>query len=76
MQSEYNLDYISFKGRGYSGDIKTGIYSIILKVCNGDFIDYIDLSTVKSIDNVIEVDNVSYRIFKSNLKNRLMLEVK
>lgn len=76
LQSEYNLDYISFKGSGNIGDIKTGIYSIILKVCNGDFIDYIDLSTVKSIDNVIEVDNVSYRIFKSNLKNRLMLEVK
>lgn len=76
LQSSYNLDYISFKGTGNINDIKKGIYSIILKVRNGEFVDYIDLTTAKNMDNTITKDGTSYRIFKSNLKNRLMLEVK
>ena len=76
LQSSYNLDYISFKGTGNINDIEKGIYSIILKVRNGEFVDYIDLTTAKNMDNTITKDGTSYRIFKSNLKNRLMLEVK
>lgn len=76
LQSSYNLDYISFKGTGNINDIEKGIYSIILKVRNGEFVDYIDLTTAKNMDNTITKDSTSYRIFKSNLKNRLMLEVK
>lgn len=76
LQSSYNLDYISFKGTGNINDIEKGMYSIILKVRNGEFVDYIDLTTAKNMDNTITKDGTSYRIFKSNLKNRLMLEVK
>lgn len=76
LQSSYNLDYISFKGSGNINDIEKGMYSIILKVRNGEFVDYIDLTTAKNMDNTITKDGTSYRIFKSNLKNRLMLEVK
>lgn len=76
LQSSYNLDYISFKGTDNIGNIGKGMYSIILKVRNGEFVDYIDLTTAKNVDNTITKDGTSYRIFKSNLKNRLMLEVK
>lgn len=76
LQSSYNLDYISFKGTGNINDIEKGMYSIILKVRNGEYVDYIDLTTAKNMDNTITKDGTSYRIFKSNLKNRLMLEVK
>lgn len=76
LQSSYNLDYISFKGTGNINDIEKGMYSIILKVRNGEYVDYIDLTTAKNMDNTITKDGASYRIFKSNLKNRLMLEVK
>lgn len=76
LQSSYNLDYISFKGTDNIGNIGKGMYSIILKVRNGEFVDYIDLTTAKNVDNTITKDGASYRIFKSNLKNRLMLEVK
>lgn len=76
LQSSYNLDYISFKGTGNINDIEKGMYSIILKVRNGEFVDYIDLTTAKNMDNTITKDGTSYRIFKSNLKNRLMLEAK
>lgn len=76
LQSSYNLDYISFKGTDNIGNIGKGMYSIILKVRNGEFVDYIDLTTAKNVDNTITKDGTTYRIFKSNLKNRLMLEVK
>lgn len=76
LQSSYNLDYISFKGTDNINDIEKGMYSIILKVRNGEYVDYIDLTTAKNMDNTITKDGTSYRIFKSNLKNRLMLEVK
>lgn len=76
LQSSYNLDFISFKGSKNISDIKNGMYSLILKVRNGEFVDYIDLTTAKNIDSTISKDGVSYRIFKSNLKNRIMLEVK
>lgn len=76
LQSSYNLDYISFKGTGNINDIEKGMYSIILKVRNGEYVDYIDLTTAKNMNNTITKDGTSYRIFKSNLKNRLMLEVK
>lgn len=72
----FNLDYISFKASEDINSISKGNYMMILKISNGDYVDYIDLSTTKSINNSIEINEKSYRIYKSNLKNRLMLEIK
>ncbi|MCI6878310.1 MAG: glucosaminidase domain-containing protein [Solobacterium sp.] len=77
LSSSYNLDYISFKANSNLSDLKKGIYAIVMKLENGEFVDYIELNNLSGLElPEINFNGINYRFFTSNIRNRLMLEVK
>ena len=77
LNSSYNLDYISFKANSNLSDLKKGTYAIVMKLENGEFVDYVELNNLSGLElPEINVDGINYRFFTSNIRNRLMLEVK
>ena len=77
LNSSFNLDYISFKANGNLSDLNKGTYVLIMKLENGDYVDYVELNNLSGLDlPEINVDGTNYRFFTSNIRDRLMLEVK
>lgn len=77
LDSSYNLDYISFKASGNLADLKKGTYLLIMKLENGDYVDYVELNNLSGLNlPELKVNGINYRFFTSNIRDRLMLEVK
>ena len=77
LNSSFNLDYISFKANGNLSDLKKCTYVLIMKLENGDYVDYVELNNLSGLDlPEVNVDGTNYRFFTSNIRDRLMLEVK
>ena len=77
LNSSFNLDYISFKANGNLSDLNKGTYVLIMKLENGDYVDYVELNNLSGLDlPEVNVDGTNYRFFTSNIRDRLMLEVK
>ena len=77
LKSSYNLDYISFKANGNLSDLNKGTYVLIMKLENGDYVDYVELNNLSGLDlPEVNVDGTNYRFFTSTIRDRLMLEVK
>lgn len=77
LNSSYNLDYISFKANSNLSDLKKGTYAIVMKLENGEFVDYVELNNLSGLDlPEVNVDGTNYRFFTSTIRDRLMLEVK
>lgn len=77
LNSSFNLDYISFKANGNLNDLNKGTYVLIMKLENGDYVDYVELNNLSGLDlPEVNVDGTNYRFFTSNIRDRLMLEVK
>lgn len=77
LNSSFNLDYISFKANGNLSDLNKGTYVLIMKLENGDYVDYVELNNLSGLDlPEVNVDGTNYRFFTSTIRDRLMLEVK
>lgn len=77
LNSSFNLDYISFKANDNLSDLNKGTYVLIMKLENGDYVDYVELNNLSGLDlPEVNVDGTNYRFFTSNIRDRLMLEVK
>lgn len=77
LNSSFNLDYISFKANGNLSDLNKGTYVLIMKLENGDYVDYVELNNLSGLDlPEVNVDGTNYRFFTSNIRDRLMLGVK
>lgn len=77
LNSSFNLDYISFKANGNLSDLNKGTYVLIMKLENGDYVDYVELNNLSGLDlPEVNVGGTNYRFFTSNIRDRLMLEVK
>ena len=77
LNSSYNMDYICFKTNDIDlSDINDGMYMLIMKIENGDYVDYVEVSNLAKVDlPSISKDNKKYRFFTSNIRDRVMLEV-
>ena len=50
---------------------------LIMKLENGDYVDYVELNNLSGLDlPEVNVDGTNYRFFTSTIRDRLMLEVK
>ena len=77
FSSSYNLDYISYKINGNISDLKEGTYMLIMKLENGDYVDYVEVNNINSVSlPSITYNGLTYRFFTSNTRSKLMLEVK
>ena len=77
LKSSYNLDYISFKANGNLGDLGKGTYLLVMKIENGEFVDYVELNNLSGLDLPEKnINGTNYRFFTSTIRDRLMLEVK
>ena len=50
LNSSFNLDYISFKANGNLSDLNKGTYVLIMKLENGDYVDYVELNNLSGLD--------------------------
>ena len=73
LNSSYNMDYICFKTNEIDlSNLNDGMYMLIMKIENGDYIDYVEVSNLARVD----LPSTSrYRFFTSNIRDRVMLEV-
>lgn len=70
---ENNADYIEFEtGSVDISDLVSEYYTLILKIQNGNYIDFVEISNSASIQ-LPEVGN--YRLFTSTIRDRVMLQV-
>ncbi len=77
FSSSYNMDYISYKINGNLVDLSKGTYMLIMKLENGDYVDFVEVNNINMLSEpIIELNGLTYRFFTSNTRNRLMLEVK
>ena len=76
LKSSYNMDYICFEASANIKNLKEGFYQMIIKIENGNYLDYLEMSNV-SQTNVpsADINNMTYRFFTSRIRDRLMLEV-
>lgn len=78
LKTSYNIDNICFEGKANLKELinehftlEEGYYEMILKIENGNNVDYVELNTLSSINKT----SGNFRIFRSNVRNRIMLEV-
>ncbi len=77
LKSSYNLDYISYKTNANISSLKEGTYMFIMKLENGENIDYVEVNNLNELSlPSISTNGLTYRFFTSATRSRLMLEVK
>ncbi len=77
FSSSYNLDYISYKINGNISSLKEGTYMLIMKIENGEYVDYVEVNNINMVSEpTVKYNGLTYRFFTSNTRDRLMLEVK
>ncbi len=77
IKSSYNLDYISFKVSSSLSNLDKGTYMLVMKLQNGDYVDYVEVNNFNELDMPsVTINGLTYRFFTSSTRSRLMLEVK
>lgn len=76
LQSSNNLDNICFEADGKLSELKPGTYRMILKIQNGNYIDFIEMTNRANAKTpVVSIEGRTYTIKTSKVRNRLELEV-
>lgn len=78
FNSEYDMTNICFEASSNLANLNSGYYQMILKIQNGDYIDFVEMTNPANskVPSSVTVNNKTYRFFTSTIRNRLMLEVK
>ncbi|MBR2577950.1 MAG: glucosaminidase domain-containing protein [Erysipelotrichaceae bacterium] len=77
LHSSYNMDYICFEALADITGLSEGNYQMIMKIENGEYMDFLELTNIAhSSVPEREIDGTDYRFYTSNIRERLMLEVK
>lgn len=77
LRSSYNMDYICFETKTNIKDFKAGNYQMIIKIDNGNYLDYLETTNIShSTLPTNVVNNKNFRFFTSTIRDRIMLEVK
>ena len=77
LQSNYNLDHISFKATTVGLDKNTfdlsGDYTVYVKQVNGNYLDICEMTDYGFDFNTVETQTKRVKLYGSSIRNRIML---
>ncbi|MDO4500221.1 MAG: glucosaminidase domain-containing protein [Erysipelotrichaceae bacterium] len=77
LESSFKMDYICFEGETDLSDLSAGTYKMLLKIENGSYIDFIEMTNRSFASTPSKtVGDTTYSILTNSIRNRLQLEVK
>lgn len=78
LNSKYDMKYICFEASKNLSGLEKGYYEMILKVENGSYIDFVEMTNPggSTVPSSVTSNGKTYRFFTSSIRDRLMLEVK
>lgn len=77
LKSSFNMDNICFEAKANIKDLNKGYYQLLIKIENGNYVDYLEMTTISMLDvPEININNKTFRFFVSKIRDRIMLEVR